>query len=259
MCGKGGPMNDSKGVPLYDQFSLDYDRFVDWSARLAYELPFFEELFSRYGVRRVLDAACGTGHHAIALAERGYEVVGADLSRAMIERAKENAVQVKVTFVEAGFGEFERKVGGGFDALICLGNSLPHILTPEGLIKALSDMRQVVEKGVFVIQNRNYDRVWNRKERFMPLVAHQEGEREWLFFRLIDFHEERMTFNMVIFRKEGGEWGYALESTELRPIFSEELGSFLRQVGFREVEFYGDYRFSPYMREESDDLIAIAW
>ncbi|MFQ5886668.1 MAG: class I SAM-dependent methyltransferase, partial [Anaerolineae bacterium] len=236
---------------------LDYDRFVDWSARLAYELPFFEELFSRHGVQRVLDAACGTGHHAIALAERGYEVVGADLSKAMVERAKENA-QVKVTFVEAGFGEFKRKVGGGFDALICLGNSLPHILTPEGLVEALSDMRQVVEKGVLVIQNRNYDRVWNRKERFMPLVAHREGEKEWLFFRLIDFHEERMTFNMVIFRKEGGEWSYALESTELRPIFSEELGDLLRQVGFREVEFYGDYRFSPYKREESDDLIAIA-
>ena len=78
-------MSDSKGVSFYDEFSLDYDRFVDWSARLAYELPFFERLFSRYGVRRVLDAACGTGHHAIALAERGYEVVGADLSRAMIE------------------------------------------------------------------------------------------------------------------------------------------------------------------------------
>jgi len=256
MCGKGEPMSDSKGVPLYDEFSLDYDRFVDWSARLAYELPFFEEIFSRYEVRRVLDAACGTGHHAMALAERGYEVVGADLSRAMIERAK--AAQAKVAFIQAGFGDFKRKVGGGFDALICLGNSLPHILTPEGLVEALSDMRQVVEKGVLIIQNRNYDRVWNRKERFQPLVAHREGEREWLFFRLIDFHEERMTFNMVIFRKEGGEWGYALESTELRPIFSEELGDLLRQVGFREIEFYGDYRFSPYKREESDDLIAIA-
>lgn len=256
MCGKGEPMNDSRGVPLYDEFSLDYDRFVDWSARLAYELPFFEEIFSRYGVRRVLDAACGTGRHAIALAERGYQVVGADLSRAMIERAK--AAQGKVTFVEAGFGEFKKKVGGGFDALICLGNSLPHILTPEGLVEALSDMRQVVEKGVLVIQNRNYDRVWNRKERFMPLVAHREGENEWLFFRLIDFHEERMTFNMVIFRKEGGGWSYTLESTELRPIFSQELANLLRQVGFGEVEFYGDYRFSPYKREESDDLIAIA-
>jgi len=175
----------------------------------------------------------------------------------MIERARENA-QGKVPFVEAGFGEFKRKVGGGFDALICLGNSLPHILTPEGLVEALSDMRQVVEKGVLVIQNRNYDRVWNRKERFMPLVAHREGEREWLFFRLIDFHEERMTFNMVIFRKEGGEWSYTLGSTELRPIFSQELRNLLRQVGFREVEFYGNYRSSPYKKEESDDLIAIA-
>ena len=67
-----------------------------------------------------------------------------------------------------------------------------------------------------------------------------------------------MTFNMVIFRKEGGEWSYTLGSTELRPIFSQELRNLLRQVGFREVEFYGNYRSSPYKKEESDDLIAIA-
>jgi len=173
----------------------------------------------------------------------------------MIERAK--TTQAKVTFVEAGFGEFKEKIGGGFDALICLGNSLPHILTPQGLVEALSDIRQVIEKGVLVIQNRNYDWVWTQKERFMPLVAHSEGEREWLFFRFLDFHEERMTFNMVILQKEAGEWSYTLDLTELRPIFSEELRSLLRQVGFREVEFYGDYSFSPY-NNKSDDLIVVA-
>ena len=29
-----------KDVPFYDPFSADYDRFVNWEGRLAYELPF---------------------------------------------------------------------------------------------------------------------------------------------------------------------------------------------------------------------------
>jgi len=78
-------------VPLYDVFSADYDRFVDWPSRLAYELPFIEEQLAAGGARRLLDAACGTGAHAIALAQQSYTVVGADLSAGMIERAQQNA------------------------------------------------------------------------------------------------------------------------------------------------------------------------
>ena len=56
---------------------------------------------------RVLDAACGTGMHAIELARRGYQVSGADLSAGMIARAVENAREagVEVDFRAAGFGE----------------------------------------------------------------------------------------------------------------------------------------------------------
>ena len=28
---------------MYDEFSADYDRFVDWPARLVIELPFIEQ------------------------------------------------------------------------------------------------------------------------------------------------------------------------------------------------------------------------
>ncbi|MGH3995293.1 MAG: class I SAM-dependent methyltransferase, partial [Pseudonocardiaceae bacterium] len=31
--------------------------------------------------RRVLDVGCGTGRHAVALAQRGFDVVGVDVSR----------------------------------------------------------------------------------------------------------------------------------------------------------------------------------
>ena len=63
---------------MYDSFSSDYDRFVNWPSRLEAELPFIQAQLDAAGARRVLDAACGTGRHAIALAERGYATAGAD-------------------------------------------------------------------------------------------------------------------------------------------------------------------------------------
>jgi glycine/sarcosine N-methyltransferase len=247
-------------VPLYDDLSADYDRFVNWPARLAHELPFLERVLQAHGAKRVLDAACGTGRHALALTRRGYQADGADLSPRMVERARAAAVEAGLAarFEVGGLGELASTLPGPYDAVLCLGNSLPHLLTPEAVQGALADFREVLRPGgVLVIQNRNYDRVWRERQRFMPIEARREGEREWLFFRFMDFHEATLTFNMVTLRRDGAEWSYRVGATELRPIFEAELAAWLPAAGFR-VTFYGSYEGVPFDPRTSGDLIAVA-
>jgi len=247
-------------MPFYDALASDYDRFVNWEGRLAHELPFLERLFASHDVRRVLDAACGTGHHAIALARRGYQAVGADLSAAMIEQARRNAAAagVEARFAVAGFGGLAA-LGETFDAVLCLGNSLPHLLTEKALAEALSDFAAVLHPGgLVVIQNRNFDRVWRRRERFMGPQSCREGEREWVFVRFYDFHQATVTFNMIRLRRDGETWTQDVESTELRPIFRDELAAALQHAGFFEAAFYGGYDGAPFDPAHSNDLIAVA-
>jgi SAM-dependent methyltransferase len=247
-------------VPLYDALAADYDRFVDWKGRLAHELPFFVRLFQEHGVQRVLDSACGTGHHAIALARHGYAVVGADLSQAMVERARANAAAagVDVAFAVAGLEELST-LGETFDAVLCLGNSLPHLLTADAVAGALADFAAVLQPGgLLVIQNRNFDRVWAERERFMPPQSHRAGDAEWLFIRFYDFHEETATFNMVRLRRAGDSWTQDIESTKLRPIFRDDLAAALKAAGLCGVEFYGSYGGSTFDPAQSGDLIAVA-
>ena len=248
-------------VPLWDTLSADYDRFVDWEGRLAREMPFLEGFLARHGAQRVLDVACGTGHHAIALAERGFEVTGSDVSEGMVTEARHNAetAGLAATFLRAGFGELRGTVEKRYDAALCLGNSLPSVLSEDALRGALADMAGVlVPEGLLIIQNLNYDRVWPRRERFMPLQTHRQGQEEWLFFRFVDFHLETLTFNMGILHRNGEMWNYTAEATELRPIFSEDLKRLLEQSGFANVDFYGDYDQSPYQQDTSGDLIVVA-
>jgi glycine/sarcosine N-methyltransferase len=248
-------------VPLWDSFSADYDLFVNWEERLARELPFLEARLIEHGARRVLDVACGTGHHAIALAKRGYEVVGTDVSEGMVNRARQNAeaAGVSATFRQVGFGRLSQTIERSFDAILCLGNSLPSVLSEEELGAALADMAALlVPGGVLIIQNLNYDRVWPRQERFMPLQSYRDGQEEWLFFRFVDFHPETLTFNMVVFRGDDESWDYRREATELRPIFSEELNRLLGQWGLGDVDCYGDYDQTPYEEDASGDLIVVA-
>jgi glycine/sarcosine N-methyltransferase len=247
-------------MPFYDSLASDYDRFVNWEGRLAHELPFLGRLFAGHGVVRVLDAACGTGHHAIALAKQGYQAMGADLSAAMIEQARRNAAAagVQVGFAVAGFGGLAA-IGQTFDAVLCLGNSLPHLLTEKALAEALSDFAAVLHPGgLVVIQNRNFDRVWRRRERFMGPQSCREGEREWVFVRFYDFHEATVTFNMIRLRRDGETWTQDVESTELRPIFRDELAAALGRAGFFQAAFHGSYDGSPFDPAHSNDLIAVA-
>jgi glycine/sarcosine N-methyltransferase len=249
-----------KPVPLYDALAADYDRFVNWEERLAHEMPFFQQLLAGRRVRRVLDAACGTGHHAIALARLGYQVLGADLSSGMIERARENAAAagVDVVFAVAGLGELA-SLGETFGAALCLGNSLPHLLTAEAVVSALADLASVLEPGgLLVVQNRNFDRVWAARQRFMDPQAWREGKQERIFVRFYDFHEETVTFNMIRLRRGLEGWQQDVESTELRPIFREQLAAALLAADFQAIRFYGSFDGAEFSAQEAGDLIAVA-
>jgi glycine/sarcosine N-methyltransferase len=248
---------------MYDDFSSDYDRFVDWPGRLAAEFPFIEHQLQAVGAHRVLDAACGTGMHALALARRGYAAVGADLSPGMIARARANAAAagVDVPFEVAGFGGLNAQVGTGFDALLCLGNSLPHLLAPADLAAALADFAACLRpEGLLLIQNRNFDAVLARGERWMDPQAHQEGNVEWLFLRFYDFESDgTLAFNLVTLRREGSDaWRQQVSTTRLWPLRQEELIAALRPAGFGKVTCWGDTRGASFDPARSPNLVVTA-
>jgi glycine/sarcosine N-methyltransferase len=253
---------------MYEDFSLDYDRFVNWPRRLSFELPFIEEQIGRYGnlpYGRVLDAACGTGQHAIALAQRGYQAAGADLSPAMIERARRNAAEAGVAapFAVAGFGQLKRTFGQySFTALLCLGNSLPHLLSPAALADALADFAACLAPGgLLILQNRNFDLVMANRTRWMEPQSHREGDAEWLFLRFYDFDPDGLiTFNILTLKRQGdAPWTQQVHTTRLRPLRYAELRAALTAAGFTDLEAYGSLGGEPFDPEKSGNLVIKAW
>jgi ubiquinone/menaquinone biosynthesis C-methylase UbiE len=252
-------------VPMYDDFSVDYDRFVEWEGRLAAEMPFIERELQAAEAHRVLDAACGTGMHAIALAEKGYEVVGTDVSQGMIEEAQANAVDVRVTtrFVKAGFGQLAHTLTPSrrFDAVLCLGNSLPHVLAPADLKTTLVDFAACLRPGgLLLIQNRNFDAVLARRQRWMDPQAYRDDGTEWLFMRFYDFRPDGMlTFNLATLQRHGaGEWQQRVTSTRLWPMKQAELMKALETEGYDNIFCFGDMRGSPFDANNSPNLVVAA-
>jgi len=254
---------------MYEVFSANYDRFVNWEDRLAYEMPFINsQISSLQSVPgqplHILDAACGTGMHAIALAGAGHQVSGADLFPQMIEKATQNAsaAGVQVRFKAAGLGDLSAAFGGEqFDLVLCLGNSLPHLLSEHELIAALADFAAVLRPGgMLLIQNRNFDAVMRREDRWMEPQTLRDAEGEWIFQRFYDFLPGGLIrFNIVTLKHNADSgWQSSVSSTLLRAQLQRELEEALTSTGFNMIRAYGSMQGDAFSTETSGNLIMTA-
>ena len=254
---------------MYDQFASDYDRFVNWDNRLGFEIPLIEKILSEVKSPlgeplRILDAACGTGMHALALTRAGYQVAGADFSAEMIKKAELNATSAKLELPlkAVGFGSLASAFGESrFDAVLCLGNSLPHLIQEEDIDFALIDFFACLKPGgLLLIQNRNFDAVMAKKDRWMEPQAFQEGEAQWVFQRFYDFNPDgTIGFNIVNLHRNGlSEWKSEVVSTLLRPQLRDDLQKKAIRAGFTQVRTFGTLGGDPFDPLTSGNLILIA-
>jgi len=247
---------------FYDRLARFYDLMNDWPARLAFEGPFIRGTLAGCGARTVLDAACGTGRHALALAGWGFAAQGADSSAQMIAQARATAAAqgADVPFAVASFDTVHTLPGAPFDAVLCLGNSLPHVCTAEALHAALSAMALAVRPGgVLLLHNLNYDRRWVERPRFMKLDSGVLDGREVLVWRMADYGETQITFHTALFEKDAaGRWAVTVNSTCQKPLFYAELEAELLGCGFDAVHAYGNLQGAPFDAHTSDDLVLVA-
>jgi len=244
---------------FYSRLVVTFDVMTDWAKRLAFEMPFLERTLQALPARSVLDTACGTGWHSIALAQKGYTAAGCDLSPAMIHQARQNAAQsgVRVSFEVADFSRLGR-IPGDFDALLCLGNSLPHVLSEPALREAFQNMKSKIKPGGrIVIHNLNYDLRLTKRPRFFAA----EGSADILVWRFADYGAEFVTFHTALFERNDSKsprWSVKVNSTLQKPWLAEDLDRILSAEGFQKIEHFGGLDGSAFDPETSGDLVIVA-
>jgi len=228
---------------FYEEFVEKYDTLVSFENRLKRESEFFKKLFVKFKVAKVLDCACGTGHHVMMFNQMGFQTKGSDLAPAMIRKARENARKYGVTgdFRTADFRKLSKTFAVEFDAVVCEGNSLPHLFKDSDLLKALKEMNAVLRKdGILIIQQRNYDMLVSKKKRFFPISIRKDE----VFFYVLDYFPSKVTFNVVDIETKTGKFN--VYSTEYNPLRRAHLVGLLQKAGFRKLKFFGDYQFKRF-------------
>ncbi|MBW6468246.1 MAG: class I SAM-dependent methyltransferase [Anaerosomatales bacterium] len=258
--------------------AADYDQMVNWNRRLAREAPFFEDLFARYDVDRIIDVGCGSAKHAIMFREWGHEVTGVDPSDAMLLQARENAAAagVDIALVEGGFGELEGLLGTGFDAVLTLGNGLPHVDGVAGLHATLADFAAVLRPGGLVVLHLlNHARLIEGDVRMMPAVLRETPEGDRVFLKVLDYVDEGIMFDFVTLTRDpgvepgsdnafayddAGQTGWHLRSRRsvhtALPV--DLLVEALGKAGFESIETYGDHSGRSFDRVSDESVIVVA-
>jgi SAM-dependent methyltransferase len=158
----------------YDEFAPYFDA---WQAAFggAYDdliLPRLSALLARHApqARRLADLGIGTGTLVIALARRGFEVVGVDVSRPMLDVARGKVAAAglarAVTLLEADVRELALEPS--LDAAVCVYTVVNQLAGDGDLDRLLAGVhRALVPEGVFVFEVNlpaAYARFWSGSE-----------------------------------------------------------------------------------------------
>ena len=249
-------------------FAEYYDAVINWEKRLGRELPLLEQLARRAG-GRVLVPACGTGGHLVALARRGFSVLGFDADEGMVAFARERINREAKAISAAGgeasvsFLKMEEagELGPNYDAAFCLGNALPGISGEGQLLAALKGIAGALRAGgVFLTQNLNYDLRWKEKAHWFPLLSGQTAKEEVLLVKFAGYEQEAINFHamFLVREKAGAKWQSHVRSSRQIPLFRDLLAHLLTQAGFGKLRFWGDYAKSPFDPAKSNDLLVAA-
>ncbi len=106
---------------------------------------------------RVLDAPCGFGRHAMALARRGFDVTGVDLSETELQRAKERAAAAGLPLQLVRQDMRDMEFSGEFDLALNLFSSIGFFTDDEDRLLIDRFCTALKPGGAFVLDTRNRD------------------------------------------------------------------------------------------------------
>ncbi len=220
-----------------------YDRTIDWSARLRREIPVLLAVFGPPAEGGILDAGCGTGHQACALAGRGYRVLGADVDEEMLDVARRTAPgpPKEVKLILTPYATLHEKVGGGFDGVYCLGNALAASGTRQAVSEALTQFSRCLRSGGrLFIQILNFPLMRSEVPCVRgPRVATADGV-EYVSLRHFVFAGDSVhVTNLTLWHDSG--WKYRTHTGTLYPITLDQLRTWCERSGLRMDDMWGGY------------------
>ncbi len=237
-------------MSAYHSLAAAYDGLTQ---DIAYSktLDFLEGILEREGKRpeSVLDLACGTGSMSILLAQRGYQVLGADISEEMLTVAAQKAAELTENtpfFIRQSMQKL--RLPYEVDLVVCLLDSLNYLTEPEDCKKMIQRVWKALRPGGVFLFDINTPCKLRGLDGQVFLDENDESYCVWR--AQFDEEEQCCYYGIDLFRKNGPMWERSFEQHCEHAYEPEQLCAWLSEAGFARVSRFGDCRLSEPREDE---------
>lgn len=242
---------------LYDLFYADKP-YVE-------EAEFVHSCIQRYGngsTVRLLELACGTGNHALALEKYGYTITATDYSPDMLElaqaKAKRMASHVDFRWQDMRSLELPEQ---SFDVAICLFDSIGYVATNEALLQVLLEINRCLRPaGLFIFE------FWHAAamlKAYDPLRIRRwtipDGEVLRISDTVLDVAKQLASVTYLIYElRADGSYSSLKETQTNRFFLVQEMSGWLMASGFVPVNWFAGFTSSEHITEDAWHVVAVA-
>ena len=219
----------------------------------------------------VLELGCGTGRATIPIAEAGVDIVGLDLSDAMLAAARRKAEglpagSATVAFVQGDMVDFTLARDKKFELAIIPFRSFLHLLTVEAQVSALRSIKRHLEPGGRLVFNVFVPYPATLAEEDgppTPLPDSTDPDTGARFVRWVqssyDNHNQLWTARMTAEEvdADGNMVRRLHRDFQLRYVHRWEMHHLLELCGFEVLELYGGFDRTPF-DETSTEMVWVA-
>ena len=230
-------------MEAYTSFAQVYDTFMD---NVPYEewAEYIVGILSKYGIEEgiVLELGCGTGSMTELLADRGYDMIGADNSEDMLQIAmdKRAASGRDILYLLQDMREFE--LYGTVRAVISACDSINYVTDPEDLLEVFRLVNNYLDPhGIFLFDfNTEYK---YREILGSRIIAEDREECSFIWDNYYDREQQINEYELTLFvQEEDGPLYRKYQETHYQRGYTlEQIQSLLKRAGLICLAAYDAY------------------
>lgn len=193
--------------------------------------------------KHILDIGCATGELSFQLAAGGAEVTGIDLNKDLLQQAISNKKHKGLLFQQGNMLELKQDFEAQqFDAVLCFGNTLVHLNSETLVLQMLADAKTVLKPGgQLLIQLLNYDYICSEPVETLPVIDTENIK----FIRRYNFADDSGLIGFQTDLEIKAINRIVSNETPLLALKSETLKTLLEKAGFRNIQFYANFKQEP--------------
>jgi SAM-dependent methyltransferase len=211
------------------------------NAHYSIEKQFYLNFASEIKAKKIIDLGCGTGLLTLSLAGLGYEMIGVEPAKAMLDIAKQSLDADKVKWIEGDvFASNEENA----DLAIMTAHVAQFLLEDEYFLNCLRKINTSLKDGGYLVfDSRNTaikftDLGWPTKDNPREKEDHILGKMHW-WAKILEMKGNRVIYEIHHLMLSSQEESVSVNELIFRT--QEEIVDFLQKAGFKVDKIYGDW------------------